>query len=177
MRLLCLVLLSSTALAIPLSELESPVQETSGTQQEIIQRAQNCVARLVRFDAVQAHDALGQRLFGLPQQSTQDVIPGGEVLVSSDPQAGILIANNRVAYKAARMAHSAQSTLTILVKEGRFKVRHENIQVLLSSTGYAKNEGYIRAEETSPSAKGARVALEQLSEKLSACINQAAEDW
>ena len=169
---LVLALLPAAALAAEYLELvESKVYETSGMAAEIAKRGETCIARIVRNDAVRISDSasnLGG--FGQPKRST-DQMSGGPVIVSSDPAAGIVVANSRVNWSRMLSAQVTQSTLTFMSKDGRFKIQHTNIETLQLSTGYAENEGFTRQGKWTGSAwEKVEKALQETSDKVAQCV-------
>lgn len=167
-----------------LEEVESEVFETKGTAQEIANRARTCIAQRVRNDEVRITDNASSSgpfpTSTLASPGHSDGIEGGDVLVHADLEGGIVTANNRVDYKSKLLAHNVKSTLTFMAKEGRFKIRHSNIEYVQKSTGSMRNSGYSRVGKWFGSGwKDAEAALTAVTSKVAACVQSGpvAEDW
>ena len=168
-----------------LEEVESEAYQTNGTLQEISKRTKTCIAQLVRNDEVRISDAAsgtGPFSFatggGGPGHSGG--IQGGAIIVDADIEVGVITANNRVDYTSKLLAHNVKSTMTFLAKEGRFKIRHTNIEYLQKSTGSMHNTGYSRVGKWWGSGwKDAEEALQGISAKVAACVQAGPkkEDW
>lgn len=147
---------------------ESGVIETKGTAKEIAQRARVCVVQHVRYDSVDLRDATG-----VPAQAAT----GGNLFVTDDPDSGIVAANSRVPFRMMLSQWSAQSILTILARDDRFKIQHTNVQAAMLSTGYSRNDGYRRVGEEVRGEKQVAKVLTDLSAKLAECIKANQADW
>lgn len=181
-RYIALMLVSSVVTAGPLEMVESDVYETHGSQSEILTRGRACIAQLVRFDAIGITGAADGSLTAAisadpfsPDRVSQQV-PGGAVIVTTTPDS--VVANNRVDFKAYLSRQSAQSTLTLLAKDGRFKLRHTAIRSLSLDSGMLANAGYTTIAENAPFAKRVRAALESISAKVAECVKaKPSEQW
>jgi hypothetical protein len=168
-----------------LEEVESEVYQTNGTIQEISTRAKTCIAQIVRNDEVRISDSVSGTgplagLTGGTGGGHSDGVQGGQVLVDADIDAGMITANNRIDYKSMLLTQNVKSTMTVLAKEGRFKIRHTNIEGLQKSTGYMHNTGYSRVRKGWGSGwKDTEKALMGISEKVAACIQTSPnqKDW
>ncbi|MBV2128363.1 hypothetical protein [Arsukibacterium indicum] len=161
-----------------LEEVESEVHEVEGTVAEISLIAKSCIAQNVRNEGVRISDsAAGNGLFGVgsgPGQSDQ--VEGGSVIVSADVEHGSITANNRVDYRSKMLAHNVKSTMTFLAKDGKFKIRHTNIEYLQKSTGSMRNSGYSRVGKWFGSGwKDAEKALSGVSDKVAECVKAGPE--
>lgn len=145
---------------------ESGVIEATGSAKEIAQRARVCVVQHVHYDSVQLNDA-----------SASSQAAGGNLFVTDDPESGIVAANSRVPFKMMLTQWSAQSVVTILARDGRFKIQHTNVQAAMLSTGYTHNDGYRRVGEEVRGEKQVAKALTDLSAKLAECIQANQADW
>jgi len=175
-------LASSSAVAAEYLEMvESPVFEAPGAASEIVKRAQLCASRILRNDEVRIADsAAGGGFIPIPGAGKTGGVTGGNVLVSVDPEQGIMVANSRIDYRAMLTARNARSTLTLLAKDGRFKIQHTNIETLQKSTGYVENDGYTRQGKWKGAGwEKAQDALQSVSVRLAECIKQpaAGSDW
>jgi hypothetical protein len=168
-----------------LEEVESAVYQTSGTKQEIAKRAKNCMAQLVRNDEVRISDAAsGTGMFptfsGGGSRGHSSGIQGGPVFVEVDIEAGMIIANNRVDYKSALIANNVKSTMTFFAKDGRFKIRHTNLEYVQKATGYMHNTGYKRIGKWQGSGwKKAQEALEGVTGQVADCVQKESkrDNW
>lgn len=180
---LLLACIATPALAAEYLELvESPVFEAPGTAADIVKRGQVCASRLLRNDEVRIADAAAGGLIPIPGASRTDGVAGGAVLVSVDPDQGVLVANSRVDYRVwgGTIARNARSTVTLLAKDGRFKIQHTNIETLQKSTGNLENDGYTKQGKWKGAGwEKAEAALQDVSTKLAECIKQPASgaDW
>jgi len=180
------MLISSFASAAEyLEEVESEVYQASGSAQEISKRAKRCIAQIVRNDEVRISDSsTGTGIFsafsGGGGQGHSGGVSGGDVIVDADIEGGIITANNRVDYSSKMLTHNVQSTMTFLAKDGRFKIRHTNIQYLQKSTGSMHNTGYQRVGKWWGSGwEDAKEALDEVSKKVADCVisGPKKEDW
>jgi hypothetical protein len=85
-----------------LTTVTSEVYQTNGTQSEIARRGQSCIARNIH-----ATD--------------------GQVILSSDRDAGVITAQNAFEY-GSLPRWQLRSTLTFEAKDGRFRIVHTNIE-------------------------------------------------
>ncbi len=167
-----------------LEEVESEVYQANGTVQEISRRAKTCIVQLVHNDEVRISDsASGTGPFSIPiggGPGHSSGIQGGPVIVDADIDAGTITANNRVDYTSKFLAHNVKSTITFLAKEGRFKIRHTNIEYLQKSTGSVHNTGYSHVGKWWGSGwEDAREALLRISARVATCVQTLPkkEDW
>jgi hypothetical protein len=166
-----------------LEQVESDVFESAGTAQEILARAKSCIAQNVRNDEVRISDSASSGgPIPMPSMGTghSDGITGGDVISSVDPDTGTITANCRVDYQSNMLAHNVKSTLTFFAKDGKFKIRHTNIEYLQKSTGSMQNSGYSRVGKWWGSGwKAAQTALESVSAKVSKCVQDGpnSQNW
>ncbi len=169
----------------PMPAVESEVFTTTGTAPEIAKRGEICIARLVRYDSVNIADSTNGsgplagamdnpfRASGKAQE-----IAGGSVVVSHSPETGMVVANNRLPYKALMNAGVFQSTLTFESKDGRFRITHSAIQDATLNTGMVHNEGFKPVYDKSGLAKRAKEALQKQSTSIAKCVmNSQSDDW
>lgn len=165
-----------------LEQVESEVYQTNGSVQEISKRAKICIAQLVHNDEVRISDSAestGPFSFSSGPGHSSGV-QGGSVIVDADLEAGTITANNRVDYSSKLLAHNVKSTMTFIAKEGRFRMRHTNIEYLQKSTGSMHNTGYSRVGKWWGSGwKDAEEALQGISTKVAACVQAkpGKENW
>jgi hypothetical protein len=172
----------TTLAADYLEETESPVYETKGTAQEIAKQGKSCIAQIVRNEEVRIADsAAGTGVFSPPgSEGHSDGIEGGAILIDADIEQGVVSANNRVDYTSSMLAYNVKSTITLLTKDGRFKIKHTNIEYVQKNTGSTHNNGYIKVGKWWGTGwKKADAALQGVSEKVSKCIQASTEkeDW
>lgn len=171
-----------------LEKVESEVIQMKGTKQEIFDKGKNCIVDNVNFDGVHMSDSAGAGLFAgaLGSTSKASNIQGGQVIAFAEIESGKIVANSRVDYTQMMTANNAQSKLTLIAKEGRFKIRHTNIKYLQKSTGYTKNTGYKKVGMWWGAGSGAvKTALEDVTQKLVSCMTgikmagaeEEEEDW
>lgn len=137
-----------------LNRVESPVFETTGTHQEITKRATTCIAQIVK-----------------PGFTTAPTI------TSSDPEAGMVVANNAFVYSYGAlgipMPNKARTTLTFQAKDGRFRIVHTSIEQFSDGSGW-QPIGTWRFS----GGDAAKEAIEAISQSLATCVktNPAAND-
>jgi hypothetical protein len=161
---------------------ESAVIDAAGTQAEIAARAQTCIAQLVRNDAVKLSDVDVNTLGGIagPGETKSTSLSGGELFSKVDLGAGIVVANSRISFRKMAIAEiNVQSVLTVLTKDGRFKIQHTNIEQAQSNTGYMQNTGFTRVGKWFGSGhKDIEKNLQALSQRVAQCMTKAAtENW
>lgn len=169
-----------------LEEVESVVYQTNGTAQEIATKAKTCIVQIVRNDEVSMTDNVSDTRIGSVElrKNPMTVIPGGPVLVDVNIESGMVAANNRVDFGTTLLGvpikENVKSLITVLTKEGRFKIRHTNIEAIQKNTGAVQNTGYYRVGKGWGSSwRAAETALKSVSEKLANCIQSdpKKEDW
>jgi hypothetical protein len=95
-----------------LTEVDSEVFTTTGTQSEITERAATCIAQTVKPGNVST-----------------------PLIISKDAAAGVIVANNGFSYSQSLMNWQIRTTLTFEAKDGRFRVRHTNIERFIDGWG------------------------------------------
>jgi hypothetical protein len=182
--LLALLVTSSALAAEDMQPVESPVFPTTGTQVEIAKRGELCIARLVRFDGVSLRDAtnstsmLGAALDNpLAPAGKAQQVTGGNVIVTSAPESGVVVANNRLRFKMWALDSVVQSTLTLESKDGRFRLTHTAIQGASENTGISHNVGFKPLHPKTPIAKRAADELQKESAAIAECIQKPPSDW
>lgn len=180
-----LIVPSSTFGAEYLDEVEGEVHQTSGTTKEISTRVKTCIAQIVRNDEVRISDSTSGTgpfagLTGGSGSGHSGGVQGGQVLVDANIEGGVITANNRVDYTSKLLSHNVKSTMTVLIKEGRFKIRHTNIEHLQKNTGSMHNTGYSRVGKWWGSGwKDVEEALQGISTKVATCVQTGPkkENW
>lgn len=182
---LILALIALPAAADTLDAVESDVFPAEGiSAAELAKRGKTCIAQTVRNDEVRIADSAstpGLFGFGLPP-STGNVrgVTGGDVIVDADLEAGIITANSRTEYSSMLIGYNVKSLLTLMTKDGRFKIRHTGIERLQKDSGTMANDGYGPIhKQWGTGWEAAQEALQTLSTKLADCIraNPKGGDW
>jgi hypothetical protein len=137
-----------------LTLVQSPVYETPGAPPEIARRGETCMARLL---------ASGRA--------------GGQVIVSSDPHGGAVVATNAMEYRDGLLMWQMRSRVTLQARDGRFRIEHTSIERFNEQAGgwtpVGKwwGSGWVKAED----------ALKAVSASIAACVTGPAEgagdDW
>jgi len=164
-----LLLPSSLVGAEYLEQVETDVYQTTGTVKEIFTKAKSCLAQIVRNEGVRMADS-----------AVGEGIQGGDIFVEANAETGIITANSRVDYKAKMLEYNVKSTLVFMAKEGRFKMRHSNIEYLQKYTGSVNNTGYSRVGKWFGTGwKDTQKALLGASEKVAQCVmvEPKKEEW
>jgi hypothetical protein len=134
-----------------LNRVESIVFETVGNHQEITKRASTCIAQIVKPGLVNA-----------------------PTIISSDVEAGVIVANNSFKFSRGLLETTARTTLTFQAKDGRFRIIHTSIEQLLDA-----QQGWIGIGTwTFSGGDAAKEAIEAISQSLATCVksNPAAKD-
>ena len=160
----------------------SPAYQLEGSADQIIQKAQGCVARNVVNDEVATSGSSASGYFGAIAGQGQNVnssVAGGSLIEISDPANGILVANSRADFKFMMIGHSVRSRLTVEAKEGRFRFVHSNIESLQKNTGYMRNDGYSQIiQRRGTGWDKALEAVNGVEEKIVSCMtNSPSESW
>ncbi len=169
-----------------LEMVESEVYQTEGTKQEIAKKAKRCIGSEVSNEAVIISDSrkslglFGGKIGGGDSDVESSNIQGGGIFISTDIEEGTIIAKNRVDYRAKFLEYNAKSTLKFLAKDGRFKIKHTNIQNLQKKTGYMANSGYSNVfVQWGSGWQAVEKALNGVSTKIAKCVQKVEkeEDW
>lgn len=142
-----------------LTEVVSEPASANGSITEIASRADACAARILRAGA-----------------------DSGQVVLSRDLAAGIVVANSALEYRDGLVPWRTRSRVTIEAREGRFRITHSNIERLNEQSIGAQMLG---ATPWQPVGKWwgsgwqkAQEALQGVSAQLTTCIQAApAQDW
>jgi hypothetical protein len=157
---------STSVRAENLTEVESQVYETPGTIPEITKRAKRCMLENVRNDDVKIGSTVNS-----------DKERGGSAIADVDLEGGAIVSNNRVDYSRMMLAHTVKSTMTFMAKEGRFKIRHTNIESLQKNTGYMANTGFRPVvKQWGTGWEAANEALVGVTEKVAQCVMKPADE-
>lgn len=148
---------------------ESEVYQTTGTVKDISLKAKSCIAQIVKSGAVRIGDS-----------ASAENLEGSQLFLDVNVDSGTITANSNVDYSKMLIPHNVKSTLTFLVKEDRFKIRHSNIEYVQKETGSIRNSGYSRVGKWWGSGwKDAEKALAGVSDKVAKCVQGETkkEDW
>lgn len=155
------LMLAVTAIAVSdaahaneyLTSLTSETYQAEGTPDQLARTASTCIAQQL---------ASGQA--------------GGQVIISADPAAGIVVANNALQYRDGLMVWSLRSRLTFEAREGRFRIAHTAIERFNDASGGWSPVGKWRGS----GAAKAEAALADVSATVAACVRVPArevEEW
>ncbi len=160
---------------------ESDVVQATGTTTEITKRAKTCMAQILKNDEVRIEGSSSTGFIptfaSMSSEGKSDGITGGSVIVDFDLDGGTVTANSRVDYRSSFLAKNVKSTVLFQAKDGRFKIKHSNIEYLQKSTGSGSNSGYMKARKSWGTGwEDARDELEKLSDNISQCVMKTASD-
>lgn len=131
-----------------LTDLVGTPIEAAGSAAEILSRGRACLAQQL---------ASGQA--------------GGQVVVSDDPAAGVIVANNADSYTERFVTWRVRSRVTFEAKDGRFRISHSGLERFnntWSPIGKWRGSGWERAEQ----------AFKDRSDALATCVKSAPSgDW
>lgn len=181
-----LATISASAAPEYLDLVESTVYNDSGaTQKDIATRGRNCFVQLLNNDAVNIADNASSTgiLSGLSAGgggSNSSSIGGSELIISEDLDGGLVVANSRIDFTSRLIAHNLKSKVTLMAKDGRFKIKHTDIAQVQKNTGYTHNDGYNKIiKQWGTGWEKAQKVLEGKTTELADCIvkAKAAEEW
>jgi len=149
-----------------LEVVESDVIKLDASKQEIAKRGAACMSQIIQNSSVHVDDS-SSGWFG-----NNNNVSGGQVIVQNNPENGIVVATSRLDYRGkSLLTFNVQSTVTLLAKEGRFKIRHTNIMEAQKSTGYMANDGYNKVGRWAGSGwETTKEVLDGLSSRISQCV-------
>lgn len=150
---LLLALLAGHATAAEyLTEVESPVYEAPGAAATaILEKAKGCAAAIASNDQVR------------------------DMLVEAGTDSSTLTAISRIGYTDAMTARTLRSSMAIMAKEGRFKIKHTKIE-FLNVGQYAIGPEWIPVGKWwGAGGKKAEQMLVQRNTDLAACIQKPAD--
>jgi len=156
-----------------LEVVESGVIKLDASKQEIAKRGAVCMSQIIQNGSVHLNDSSGW--FG-----NSSNVSGGQIIVQNNPENGIVVASSRLDYRGkSLLTFNVQSTVTILAKEGRFKIRHTNIMEAQKSTGYIANDGYNKVGRWAGSGwETTKEVLDGLSKRIAQCvIKESSTKW
>lgn len=161
-----------------LTEVNSEVYLTAGTVMDISKKAKSCMGQILHNDEVRIADSsagTGFLSFAEPGRGNHSSgITGGQIIIDADLEGGMITANNRADYGSRFIQRNVKSTVVFQAKEGRFKIDHTNIEVLMKDTGGGHNKGYGPAFKIFATGwEDAEATLKNISDKLAACIKDA----
>lgn len=110
--------------------IEPQLFDATGSKTELLSRARTCVAKLVRYEPIRVNTAgVAELVLGAASDAQRFTdIPGGEVIVDSNPDTGTLVANNRTSSTFLRQPFYIDSLLTIETRDGRFRLSHSDVK-------------------------------------------------
>lgn len=160
----------------------SQVYQLAGSPEELVRRAQACVARYVSNDEVSTSGSSAAGFFGSiagQGHNVNSAVAGGALIELTDPANGLLVANSRADYKFMLLAHSVRSKLSLEAKEGRFRFVHTNIESLQKNTGSMRNDGYSQIiQRRGTGWDKALEAVAAVETKIAGCMAESnADDW
>lgn len=160
----------------------SPVHQLDGSPEQIIQKAQGCVARNVVNDEVATSGSSASGFFGALAGEGHNVnssVAGGTLIEIVDPANGLLVANSRADYRFMMLGHSVRNRLTVEARDGRFRFVHSNIESLQKNTGNMRNDGYSQIiQRRGTGWDKALEAVIAVEDKVVACMTgDASEAW
>ena len=134
-----------------LTEITSEVYQAAGTPAELTAKANICMSRIL-------------------VSGTE----GGQVIVSSDPANGVVIANNVMSYQDGLLTWEARSKVTFEARDNRFRIQHTALERFNDQAG-----GWSPIGKWSMSGwETAQEAFEAVTAKIAGCVqNQKKEDW
>jgi hypothetical protein len=149
------VLALVAALVAPdyLTSVTSPVIETPGTPAEIAARGERCMAQQLGSGRA-----------------------GGELIISRDIEAGVIVSRSAVNYRDGMLVWQMRSRLTLEARDGRFRLEHTGIERFndqsggWSAVGKWWGSGWQKAE----------TALKETSASVASCITAQsgpADNW
>ena len=153
-----------------LEEIESQVYRTPGSKQQITLKGKNCITQIVSNDSVKV--STGNSIFQ-NASDTSSQIQGGSVIINTDLNNGLVIANNRVDFTSTLLSHSAKSKITFLAKPGRFRIRHTGIKQVQRRSGNMPAGGYRKVHTSFGGGhKKVKSTLETVSLKIANCVKE-----
>lgn len=160
------------------AEIESETYPADGVSvANLTTRARDCALELLTNAGNVARDAGDTTGF---RDSASVSIAGSDVLQVVDPESGRVVAMQNADYRHMMSGMNVRSTVTVMARDGRFRIRHSNIEALQKNTGYMANDGY-RPIHTGFGAgsKPAIKRLEEVTTELAACIQvqPSQDDW
>lgn len=122
----------------------SQVYEATADRHEIVRRAYICLSQTLKAG-----------------------ISGTPPVISQDPDAGVLVANNAFTFSwgFVPMKISARSTITLEAKDGRFRITHTNIEQFDERLGW--HPVWTGTETTE---KSVAAAVGRVSEEVANCV-------
>ncbi len=154
-----------------LEKIESQTYKTPGSTQQITLKGKNCITQIVSNEGVKVSS--GNIMFR-NARDTSSHIQGGNVIINTDLNSGLVVANNRVDFTSTLLSHSAKSKITFLAKPGRFRIRHSGIKQVQRRTGNMPTSGYRKVHTSFGGGhKKVKATLEAVSLKIAKCVKAA----
>lgn len=146
----------------------SPLYEAAGTQAEIINRAQACVAKYVSNEPGVSNGVLGIGAKGRHSSSADAEQP---VLESADPDNGALLAHSRAQYRHLLLSFEARAKFSVAAQDGRFKIVQSDLAYRQLDTGNDASQDFSPIQRLAVTGwDGALEALQEVSDNVAECI-------
>ncbi|MDB5988263.1 MAG: hypothetical protein JWR16_3316 [Nevskia sp.] len=146
----------------------SQIHEASGSAADIINRAQDCVARYVSNEPATSNGVLGIGAKGRHSASSDATQP---VLESADPDSGVLMAHSRAPYHHLLLSFEARSRLSVEAKDGRFKIVQNDLAYRQLDTGNDASQDFSPIQRLAVTGwDGALEALQEVSDNVAECV-------
>lgn len=136
---------SATYAAEYLTNVDSEVFTTTGTQSEITERAATCIAQTVKPGTVST-----------------------PLIISKNADTGIIVANDGFSYTHSFIKWDIRTTLTFEAKDARFRVRHTNIERFV-------DEWQRVGKWSGSSWKSVEAAIQSVSSSVAQCVQRPAQ--
>lgn len=158
-----------------IATMTSPVYEADKSRDEIIAEAESCANRHLSMRDVTTSGG-SNPIIG---PSERENIGGGSVVQQVSPDQGILVANGRTEYRHALLAHTAEATLVLEAKEGRYRITYQDPQAVQHSSGYAQQSGFSPVRQRMGTGWDASLsALQDMGGQVAECIDSDdSDDW
>lgn len=131
-----------------LEQVETGVYQATGTAKEIFAKGKACVGQIVQSEK--------------------------ELFVTENIEGGTFTVSPKVPYRAKAIAHVVKGSMTFFAKDGKFKMRYQNLEYAIADGGYGRIGKWWRSGW-----KDAQKALLDLSDKVAECVKAEPkkEEW
>ncbi len=160
-----------------IQQTEDKIFEIQQTKQEILQKAEICMLKIIKNDSVMlVGTSTGfDGIFGVGKRNeTVTNIPSGDVIRLKDTNEGIIFANSRIDVKANLISYSVQTMIDFAAKDGKFKITHKDIVYLQKDVGYGTPDTYkklpVKDKWGSSLNKNTLKALDEVTQQLAVCV-------
>lgn len=136
-----------------LNRIESVVFEATGDHQAIAKRGATCIAQIAKPGLVNA-----------------------PIIVSSDFDAGVIVANNNFKFSihgflGVALEETGRTTLTLQAKDGRFRIVHTSIEQFIEYPGSSiPSQGWSPVYTAAPNASDFKTTVDEISQKIADCV-------